>query len=60
MLMRKNSPTKMSPSAMAILKSPRFVYIMMAVVMTLVLYAMAPPTIETAPTSARARPSAKR
>ena len=41
-------------------KFPRLVYCMMAVVITLVFQEMAPPTMDTAPTSAMERAKARR
>ena len=52
--------SSMMPRAMPREKLPRFVYCMMAVVMTLVFQAMAPPTMDTAPTSAIALAKARR
>ena len=52
--------SSMMPSATARVKSPRLVYCMMAVVMTMVFHEIAPPTMLTAPTSAMAREKASR
>lgn len=60
MLTSKEIPIKMIPRAIPNVKFPRFVCCMIAVVITFVFQAMAPPTIETAPTSAMERENANR
>ena len=52
MFTSSDTASRIIPSAMPREKLPRLVYCMMAVVMTLVFQEIAPPTMDTAPTSA--------
>ncbi len=60
MFTSRDTAMRMIPRAMPREKFPWLVYCMMAVVITLVFQAMAPPTMDTAPTSAMARAKARR
>ena len=59
-LTTRETARRMIPSATPMEKLPRLVCCMMAVVMTLVFQAMAPPTMDTAPTSAMEREKASK